>query len=233
MQNVTSELVRVSAAGAEPLVLSDVKLWLSVDFDDDDALISACMSGARRYAERFCRRTFTLGEQWKLSLDHFPMAYLRNEGWWDGSLLGYLTPDLYLLQRPSALAITLENGPVSAVNTVTYLDPTGSQRMLDSSAYTLIPDGDANALLFPSLQVGSAGGSAYISQWPQTQNYPQAVQILYTTGATPEPDVMIALKQIVAHWYKNREAFTSSSGDTQQVPLAAEMLLWPSRLYEF
>ena len=220
MPDVRSELVRVSAAGAEPLSVSDAKLWLRVDNDFDDALIFTLISAARRYAERFCRRSFILGEQWKLNLDHFPLALLREgEGFLNQPLSElWNTPEMYLLGRPGALAITIPMGPVSAIDAVTYTDPTGAAQTLSASAYTLVPDGDANAMLYPAYETG----------WPATQNYPQSVQVLFTAGATPEPDVLLAMKQLLSAFYQDRMPVANNS-QTQ----AADRLLWPSRLLEF
>lgn len=225
MPNLTSEITRVSASGQEPLSIDDAKLWLRVDFPDDDPLIAGLCSAARQYAEKFCRRSFLLGEQWKLSLDHFPLAFLSELVYQNLPLSeAFPTLDMYSLFRPNDLAIELTMGPVNSVDAITYVDTTGTTQTLAASAYTVVPDFDGNTRIYPAYETG----------WPSTQNYPQSVNVLYTTGEAVEDAVLLALKQMVAHWYANREAFVMVSGVVpQQVPMAAEMMLWPYRYLEF
>lgn len=43
-----------AAAAGEPITLSEVKAYTSIDFADDDALITLLIKGARAYAEKYC-----------------------------------------------------------------------------------------------------------------------------------------------------------------------------------
>ena len=223
--NTPSELVRLKAATQEPLLLADAKLFLRVETDDEDDLIQGFCSGARIYAEKFCRRSFVTGEQWKLSLDRFPFAALNGNFYATPALTElFNTPGMYLFGLPEHFSITLPQSPVLSVDSIQYLDASGNPQTLASSGFTLVHDDDGDARLYP----------AYETSWPATINYPQAVQITYTTGSPPEQLVIVAMLQMIAHWYANREAVIMSPGVTpQKVPLAAEMLLWPYRNLEF
>ena len=55
----------------EPLSLGEVKQYLRVDFDDDDALIASLISAAREQAELFQRRVL-VRKQYDLTYDYWP-----------------------------------------------------------------------------------------------------------------------------------------------------------------
>jgi uncharacterized phiE125 gp8 family phage protein len=68
---MTLGLTLVAPPTSEPLQLSDVKSYLRVDFDDDDALIAALITAAREYVESYtCRALMT--QTYRMTLDAFP-----------------------------------------------------------------------------------------------------------------------------------------------------------------
>ena len=68
-----------TAASAEPLTLTETKLHLKVDHEDDDALISALIAGAREWSENYCRRSW-VRRTLELRLDCFPAEILLPRG---------------------------------------------------------------------------------------------------------------------------------------------------------
>ena len=116
------------------------------------------------------------------------------------------------------MAIPLSMGPVTAVSQIAYINPAGASQALAPESYLLVADGDGKALIYP----------AYSTGWPATRIFPNAVQVTFTAGITPPQTLILAMKQLIAHWYANREAVVMSSGVIpQEVLLAAENLLRP------
>jgi hypothetical protein len=218
-----TELVQVASAGAEPLTTLDAKLWLRVDSGDtgeDDLIASLCVA-ARSYAEAFCRRTFKVGDTWKLTADEFPRLRFNRLG--DGLELEtefWESENDYLLRRPDAYAITIPMGPISAISSINYFDTDGVSQVLDPATYTFVADDFASPKVYPN----------FAKWWPATQARPDAVAINFvSTGVVPEP-VLLAMKQMLAHWYANRESV--AAGSYQKVPQLAEALMWPYRYLE-
>ena len=63
----------------EPLTLAETKLYLRVDHDDEDAVITRCAVAARQYAdgpEGFLGRAL-VDQTWELTLDAFPVREIR------------------------------------------------------------------------------------------------------------------------------------------------------------
>jgi uncharacterized phiE125 gp8 family phage protein len=111
-------------------------------------------------------------------------------------------------------------GPISAITSINYFDTAGVSQVLDPASYSMIPDDFANPLVYPT----------FGNWWPLTQVRPDAVTINFTaTGTVPET-VLLAMKQMLAHWYANRESV--AVGAFQPVPQLAETLMWPYRYLE-
>ena len=47
----------LTPVSVEPITLSDVKRWLRVDYDDEDAVIAEIIVDARRYAENILHKS--------------------------------------------------------------------------------------------------------------------------------------------------------------------------------
>lgn len=97
----------VTAATVEPITLEEAKLFLRVDTDADDTLITALISAAREYAEHYTQATFA-DVVYELALDAFPVG-----------------------------CIDLPNGHIVTVTSIKYTDEAGVEQTLGSSAYAL------------------------------------------------------------------------------------------------
>jgi len=114
--------------------------------------------------------------------------------------------------------IELYRCPVAGITSLKYIDADGALQTMANTDYRSDLN-SAPARLFP----------AYGSVWPVTRSDPVAVQITYTTSQDPEPQLLHAIKLLVAHWFENREAVTSLK--LLEVPMALNSLLLPRRVY--
>lgn len=223
MEPIT-ELVQLSAGGNEPVSVATAKVWLRVETPDDDLLIGTLCSAARDYAERFCRRSFKVGDVYQLTMNCFPLAMVDGRLLLEDSLPEFWgTAAAFPYYNQQRFSVAVPRGPVTAINSITYFDGTNTQQTLDPSKYTLVQEDDASPRIYP----------AYPNWWPLTAIRPDAVAINYTAGAPLPPLVQVAMQQILAHWYVNREAVVITSATAQEVPMLATKLLWQYREMEF
>ncbi|RZI61399.1 MAG: hypothetical protein EOP94_00590 [Zymomonas sp.] len=112
--------------------------------------------------------------------------------------------------------------PIISVDEVAYVDGKGIDQILDAGSWRL------NGVVRP------ARLSTRTNPWPVVGRLNSTVQITMTAGYEDASDlpggVMQALKMLVAHFYRNREAVITS-GSPVEVPMAVDMLLQPHRLW--
>lgn len=197
--------IRKVDATVEPVTLDQAKEHCRVVIDDDDGLLERMIVAARQLCEEATGRAF-LTQTWLLSRDSFPCARYGQ----------CFTMPQILLPRPR----------VQDVASITYLDGTGTRQTLTSSYY-LLDAGAEPAVLMP------APGRA----WPYTPHVSGAVQVTYTAGYGSDPDdvpaaLKLAILQLVAHWYENREAtvLPESGTGNVSVPFGVADLLAPYTL---
>lgn len=106
--------IRIATAPAvEPVSLSEAKIDLRVDHDDDDTLIAALITAARMEAEGLARRAFITQ-----------------------------TLDLSLTNWPADGYIRLPLPPVASVTSVTYYKDDNTSATMSSSDYIVVTDID-------------------------------------------------------------------------------------------
>lgn len=118
--------------------------------------------------------------------------------------------------------ITLEQGPVAAVDSVSYLDVDGNELVVDSSVYNLDTTGQ---VAFVRLNSGQA--------WPSTNAANDNIKVRYylgysAVGDSPQDNplpasIKAAILLLLAHLYKNREATVEQALTT--MPLGVKALL--------
>ncbi|WP_374691889.1 head-tail connector protein [Accumulibacter sp.] len=108
---------------AEPVSLAEAKAHLRVDFNDDDALITALIAAARQAAETITGRQLVTA-RWKLVLDRFPGA----------CGIGALVGQTFSLPGH---AILLPKCPVQSVVAIEYLAMDGSIQTMPATDYTV------------------------------------------------------------------------------------------------
>lgn len=107
----------ITDAAAEPITLAEAKAHLRVEVANDDALIGALISAARKLAEHELGRSL-ITQTWEKSLDAFPAAEIE-------------------LPRP----------PIAAVTSVKYVDTAGTQQTMSNTLYSLDSDSEPGWLL--------------------------------------------------------------------------------------
>jgi uncharacterized phiE125 gp8 family phage protein len=177
---------------SEPITLSDAKAHLHVDHDEENQLISLLLQSARETIEQRTNRSL-ITQTRTLKLDYFPQ-WITPDGWGQ---------------------ITLPNGPVSSVTSITYVDEAEDSQPLSASDYW----------------VDTSSGIARIivkTSWPATFTMPNAVTVVYVAGYGAASSVPAALKSalllVLGHLYENREQV----GDIRyELPFGVDSLISP------
>jgi len=197
----------------EPVSLDLLKRQCNVDasMTDDDQLIAAYGIAAREYAEKYTRRAF-LSQQWKITLDHFPAAM------YSGTINPALRRDwCYYSGIWQGMTIALPKPKCISVDSITYLDLTGTQQTLDPSTYRV----DVNST--PARIVPAPG-----LYWPLNTLYvPGSVAVTFTAGSYTVDVFPAAICQAImlltSHWYQNRES--ASVINLMEIPFGVKALL--------
>jgi uncharacterized phiE125 gp8 family phage protein len=200
-------LLQTQAPTIEPVGLSDVKLHLRVDIDDDDALIQDLIITARTYVERQTGLSL-LPQTWELYLDRFPRPNAYEMWPW--------------MAPPSTILIP--RFPVQSITSLIWKDVNGGTNTVDPSTYLV----DLQSR-FPRLVPTTLGKG-----WPAEAGPPlvqqNGVVLTFTAGyASPglvDIRVRQAIKLLVGLWYQNREAaITSTRVASATVPYGVKELL--------
>lgn len=181
--------VLVTAPATEPVSVSDTKLFLRVDGDDDNTLITSLIATARRACEEYTKRAF-ITQTWKLFLDRFP---LDDDANWMEQLFGMETPR----------AIQLSRQPIQSVTSIKTTNTGNTQSTVAPATYTL--DQSGGRIL---LNDGSS--------WPSDLRADAAVEITTVNGygdaaAVPEP-IKQAILQYVGTMYNTRQCGSLPDG---------------------
>lgn len=170
--------------GGLPVTLAEAKAQLRVTVSAEDALITTMIEAATQDAEHLMQRGI-LPQQWRLTLD----AFLPPAPDWPMALV---VSNVIKLCRPT----------VTAVNSIKYIDITGTQITLAGSEYQVDLSSDLQARVAP----------AYGKVWPTTRTQMAAVEILFTCGyadaASVPGSIKAWIKLRVGALYENREAWT-------------------------
>jgi uncharacterized phiE125 gp8 family phage protein len=109
--------------------------------------------------------------------------------------------------------IKLPRPPIASVASVRFRDFNGALQPLGPESYALFPH-DIAPLLLPAFGV----------VWPATFAALDAVKIAFTSGYADVPeDILAAMKMLVGHLYRNREAV--SENGLKEVPMGVNFLL--------
>lgn len=183
-------LIRTVAPAAMPVTLAEAKAHANVIGDHDDALITDMIAAA---VQAYDGPAGTLGrcliaQSWRLTLDEFPA-------------------------RGAAIALPLP--PVSAVSSVSFVDPAGATVTMSPSAYRVTGLGSMSAA-----RISPAIGA---SSWPTAARAPDAVEIVFVAGFGPTAaDVPQDLRRLilatVATLYLQRESTVISQMRPVEMP---------------
>ena len=150
--------ILITAPSVEPIDLAAAKLHLRLTEDSQNSIVTSLLAGARQAAETITRRQL-VHARWQLTLDRFPMAGVGTplpfEN--DVNIPGY--------------AIRLPHSPCVRVESVKYMDMSGSLQTVDPSVYTV------NTSLMPAIITPRFG-----QIWPIALPQIGAVTVTYTAG---------------------------------------------------
>lgn len=205
-----------SQPAIEPVTLSYAKQHLRVDdsFTDDDDYISALITAARRYVEKYTNRAI-FNRSVLLTLDYFPWP-----GW--GSTTGSTAHDYFMHWYYRGLTIRLPLPSTVNVESLQYIANDGVTLVtIDPSKYTVDTTSEP-------ARIAPVPGYT----WPYQQNYiPGQVRVTFTAGTygdgvevnTCPQTIVQAILLLIGHFYEHREAVTA--GTLTEMPLAVESLL--------
>ena len=180
--------VLVTPPAVEPVTLAEAKLWIKVDHDDEDALISSLITAARTAAEDYTRRAF-ITQTWKLTLD--------SSG--GGSVPDWLPAGTYDLpvnyfSGDIPTALVLPRQPVQTITSISTYDTDGTGTVFAPANYTI------------------SGTRLVINEyWPSNLRTYGGAEITYVCGygaaasSVPEP-IKTAIKMHVQLMYDDRTA---------------------------
>lgn len=200
----------ITAPTVEPLSLAEAKLHCRVDINDDDTLITALITAARQFAEQLTGRSFCT-QAWKYVLDSFPGGYSYP-----------VVPYGSEYSLPTT-AIVLEKTPITSIDSIKYLDMTGTQQTLAPSVY-------AADLTGPVARITPKFGQI----WPPSLPQIAAIEVAFSAGYGNAAAVPTCVKQWmllrIGAMYENREEFlTGRSVTVAELPFV-DTLLDPVRV---
>jgi hypothetical protein len=160
----------LSQPTVEPITLAQAKQHLRVDFSEDDAYITALITAARQYVEKFTNRAI-FNRKMLLTLDYFPWP-----GW--GTTTGSTAHDYFMHWYYRGLTIRIPKPATVSVESLTYLANDGVTVVtIDSANYTV-------DLTSEPARISPTPGYT----WPYQQNYiPGQVRVVFTAGTYELP----------------------------------------------
>ena len=121
--------------------------------------------------------------------------------------------------------IKLYNPPCVTVDALDYTDTNGENQTLVQDTDFLLSSTWEPARIFPMPG----------QMWPACLYVPEAVRIHFTAGYSADGSLVparakMAILQLVASWYENREA--AMAGGLKEIPQHVAMLLWSMRIMD-
>lgn len=182
----------VTPPASEPVGLEQAKLQCRVDTRDEDETITGLIAVAREKVETDSERAL-ISQTRRLYVDQFPNAGAR------GQITLNPFPSQPWLYGGAIQALEIGVKPISAINSVEYIDQTGAWVTWSSDNYI------ADLVTYPCRIT-----PAYGLIWPICRVQINAVRITFTCGAENPALVPARAAQamllLIGHWYENREA---------------------------
>lgn len=149
----------------EPVTLTELKTFLRIDHDAEDALLTSIARAARRRVEAFTRRaliTRTLAYQ----LDTFPRTL---DAWWDGTRDG-------AIGEHAQRWLSLPHPPLISVDAITFFDLDDQPQTMSDDLYTVDTSSEPGRVVL-----------AFGATWPVNARGTAGVQITYDAGYGTTP----------------------------------------------
>jgi hypothetical protein len=229
--------------GTEPVTTAEAKLHLRIDNSDDDDLIAALVTTARKWAEDYCDRTFVVSK-YTMLMDSFygaigsPVQFgLKADGNNIEGRQGTL-PQLDIeLPRPPASPtyVNPDAGIVSAPVVIRYKPTAGSSlTTLSSSLYRA--DYDSTPAVARPLYGGTwpshlmDQNAVEVTWWAGPTGYWTDAMDTNRSGTLNMAAVKSAIKLMVGHLWSNRDASTETA--LSQIPFGVTSLLGTRSTYQ-
>lgn len=204
----------VTAPTVEPVTVTEAKLFARIDTTADDSIVNDLIAAARKRCEQWRGRAF-LTQTWNLFLDTFPhkdQGIFRDPSFTPlgAQYRGNYASSYGWHQPPILLPIA----PVLSVTSVIYTPFGLSPVTLDPSKYVV----DLSNVYAPRI------APQFGQMWPTDLLVSlNGVQVQFVAGFGPNPtdvpeQLRLAIKQLVAFWYVNRDALG-------EVPAAVDQML--------
>lgn len=164
------------AATVKPLSVAEAKRHLNVTHTEDDSLIDDYIGAATAMLEQRTNRCFVT------------QTRICKMGGFDDTR--------YVHERE----IFLPRSPLASVSSIAYLNSSGVSTTLATSDYLVHTDEKPGKI-----------SEAYNATWPATYGVQNDVTVTYLAGhstasASVPANVKQAVRMLVGHWYRNREA---------------------------
>lgn len=192
----------ITAPSTLPVSVADMKDFLNIEGNTDDALIGAFINAAADAVRQYCRRS-VMPETLELRMDGFPRASFDR--------LDRLGPGVHVISEPWVLgnpdAVDLPFGPVASITSITTYGRDNAATVFSSANY----QADASRVY---LNDGAV--------WPTELRRADAVAIRYVSGTIPVPAAILqGIRTHVAAMYECREGC--------EMPAACKAMLGPYR----
>jgi uncharacterized phiE125 gp8 family phage protein len=179
-------LVVVTPPAAEPVTAAEAKLWLKIDDDADDAIVSGLITAARSIFEQLTGRTL-IDTVYRAEWDGLPRC---------GTYAGAAT----------SRELELPRAPLKATSPVAWVkysadDASGTETTFASGNYTV--DAGRDPGRYPRLWLDDD------ADWPTLGSFPGALRCQFTAGygataADVPEEIKVCLKLLLSHLYQNR-----------------------------
>lgn len=216
----------IEDATVEPLTFEDIVEHSALPYDQHQQLVESYIRSARMSCENDTDSTIS-PKTLEIAFERFPCVGYRGD-YYQSDLGGYYQPDYrsqwMSVYRNRSQTIELPLGPVSAVLSIKYIDPDGTELTLDPSTYAL--DGYRRTAVIRL---------AYGASWPSTRSQFDGTKVRYRAGyaidnsppaLVPEP-ILHAMRLLVDHMIENRSAVDVNT--LMELPLGVKHKLDPYR----
>lgn len=178
----------------QPLTLDEARAHLRVDHDEEDTYIQSQIAAATNDCQDFAGRQF-ITATYILQLDCFPRSGI----------------------------IHVPMPPLQSVESIEYVDTSGTTQVLDPSRYRV-----------DSISEPARITPAYGTVWPSTLGVTGAVTVEFIAGYGDDEDdvpewARSAIRLTLGNLFENREAVIVGVNATE-MPQSAEHLLWKHRI---
>lgn len=198
--------VLITAPATEPVSVAELRTYLR-EPSDQDAALTRLIKAAREYVEETCGLAL-ISQTRELTLDAWPGGG-DGLGWWDGVQDGAIGSN-------APRYVELPRGPLISITSVKTYDNTNAATTWSASSY-FADTGNRPGRL--ALLDGAV--------WPMPTRSASGIVIRYVAGyadAAAVPNALcLAVLQIAAHWYENRELVTLDAAN--RIPMQAGRIL--------